>query len=364
MYYPVELQRSLCISDSGFQSERSLEQAWFALLPGTTIITSTGDHLTLINHGILNRNEGPDVLNARLLIHGSIQQGNVEFHLKAEDWFYHGHQHNPKYDHILLHVLGNQSNGIALLPGCVAILEVPQSKKPDCTLRNAVGDPGKVLSNFAQIRWSELVQSFCKNRNNSNDWRRLLLVSSFKMLGKGGNEDSFVCLANRIDFEIFERFKQSYFKMPWKVLGMRPSHRPKKRVELAEALVHFISKWSDEYWSDPKQYFRTMKTALSDVSGSGIRAELMANVFFPAMAAEAIYEGKFVGLSYWKSEWMVLTLPYSYGKYSKRFSHVLSSKQLKSIKVLQGLKKMDEEFCHPRHCIVCPLKKHDCLDAS
>ena len=158
--------------------------------------------------------------------------------------------------------------------------------------------------------------------------------------------------------------QQFQFQHQWLVFGMRPSQRPQNRVKLAEALIVFISEWSSEYYRYSELFMKNFAEHFSDVSGHGIRTELLTNVFFPALASEAVTAGNYQGLEHWQTALIKLKLPYSYGKFERRFSHVLSSKQLKSVPVLQGLKHMDSEFCKPRHCTVCPLKNHGNLDAS
>lgn len=319
----------------------------------------------MIHHGKLNRNEGPDALNARLLVDGSIQEGDIEFHLKAEDWFHHGHHQNPRYEKVILHVLGEESKAVSTLPGKKIILEVHSSEDDACSLRNAVENPERVLKNFANTRWSYRVQFYCKKQNRGNEWRRILLDSSFRILGKGGNENAFVKIADSIDVTTGSKLdRQLYSQLQWNVLGMRPHHRPKNRVRLAEGLIFFISEWSSEYYRNPEIFIKKFARYFTEVSGQGIRTELLTNVFFPAMGSEAVTAGNYSYLNHWKTEWMGLKLPVSYGKFERRFAHVLSEHQLKSVAILQGLKQMDLEFCTPRHCTVCPLKNHGCLDEN
>ena len=48
---------------------------------------------------------GPDFRDALLLVEGSgLVQGDVEIHLRQRDWNAHGHQHDPNYNGVALHV--------------------------------------------------------------------------------------------------------------------------------------------------------------------------------------------------------------------------------------------------------------------
>jgi hypothetical protein len=69
------------------------------------IRTESGDQLTILHPGEQNSDSGPDFFNARLRIGGTTWAGNVEIHLQASDWYKHGHQNDPAYDHAILHVV-------------------------------------------------------------------------------------------------------------------------------------------------------------------------------------------------------------------------------------------------------------------
>lgn len=67
--------------------------------------TKDGKKITVLKPGIRNLFEGPDFLNARLKIKDIVWNGQVEFHLKSSDWNLHGHQFDPRYNNVILHVV-------------------------------------------------------------------------------------------------------------------------------------------------------------------------------------------------------------------------------------------------------------------
>lgn len=74
----------------------------YRLLP-PRLKTVDGQRLRVVNPGVLNRDSGPDFSGARITIDDQDWAGNVEVHVKASDWFAHGHDKDPAYDSVILH---------------------------------------------------------------------------------------------------------------------------------------------------------------------------------------------------------------------------------------------------------------------
>lgn len=59
----------------------------------------------IISQGLLNTNQGPDFLHAKLLINNVTWAGTIELHLKTSDWQKHGHTNDEHYNNVILHVV-------------------------------------------------------------------------------------------------------------------------------------------------------------------------------------------------------------------------------------------------------------------
>lgn len=67
--------------------------------------TTDGRPLRLINIGFAHQDAGPDFKQAVIRIGSITWVGDVEIHVRTSDWLKHGHQHDEKYQSVILHVV-------------------------------------------------------------------------------------------------------------------------------------------------------------------------------------------------------------------------------------------------------------------
>lgn len=63
------------------------------------------ESVQIISQGLVNTNQGPDFLHAKLLINNVTWVGTIELHLKTSDWHKHGHTNDEHYNNVILHVV-------------------------------------------------------------------------------------------------------------------------------------------------------------------------------------------------------------------------------------------------------------------
>ena len=88
-----------------FIPEAFLIYLWEQRLTSNKLTTSAGIPLSVIHPGWRNRDSGPDFFNGRIKIGKTIWAGNIEVHVLASDWFRHGHDKDPAYENVILHVV-------------------------------------------------------------------------------------------------------------------------------------------------------------------------------------------------------------------------------------------------------------------
>ena len=116
-------------------SEKDLCDAWESGAGhrrGQRLRTVTGSTVDVIRAGIRNSGDGPDFLGAVIAIesHGlprRIIRGDVEMHLRATDWFAHGHETNPAFASVVLHVVEDAQEMVEIAGA--PVLEVGHSTR-------------------------------------------------------------------------------------------------------------------------------------------------------------------------------------------------------------------------------------------
>ena len=86
-------------------NEQFLSYLWKNRLFSVDLKTAAGESLSILHPGDQNCDSGPDFFNARVRIGNTMWAGNVEIHVRASDWYRHGHQDDHAYDNTILHVV-------------------------------------------------------------------------------------------------------------------------------------------------------------------------------------------------------------------------------------------------------------------
>lgn len=76
--------------------------------------TTTGERVYIKRLGKLNTHQGPDFLDASVMIDEQVWAGSVEMHLSSAEWYAHGHHTDEKYNNVVLHVV-RESTGQVIL---------------------------------------------------------------------------------------------------------------------------------------------------------------------------------------------------------------------------------------------------------
>jgi hypothetical protein len=86
--------------------ERLLQYIWrFQLYNSNYLFSVCGQPISIFYPGILNKDQGPDFLNADVAIGKIRWAGHVELHVLSSDWKKHQHDLDANYNNVVLHVV-------------------------------------------------------------------------------------------------------------------------------------------------------------------------------------------------------------------------------------------------------------------
>lgn len=87
--------------------ERLVQAIWYDQRLHTGELRTTAGHPVRVHFaGWWNLEAGPDFHSATIQIgDGPEVTGDVEIHLRGNDWFHHGHDNDPRYNNVILHVV-------------------------------------------------------------------------------------------------------------------------------------------------------------------------------------------------------------------------------------------------------------------
>lgn len=189
--------------------------------------TDTDLPIHLISVGQANLNSGPDFFNVLIEIGDQKWAGNVEIHLRSSDWYTHGHETDPRYDNVILHVVWENDAQVYRRDHST----IPTLVLKDLVSADLIGRYEQLLNStkhfincekdfseveeFVKLHWLERLYFERLDRKTSNisallkhtaqDWEAVLYGMLFKYFGVKENEEAFENLYRSIDYSIVRK---------------------------------------------------------------------------------------------------------------------------------------------------------------
>ena len=217
-------------------TEKFFHYLWqFQFYNKSDLRTTKGEEITIIFPGTLNTNQGPDFKEARIKIGNTLLAGAVELHLNASDWQKHGHENDPNYKPVILHVVFQNDVPESHLPVLELQPRIPQMllEKYASLMEGASFIPCAAsiasVSDIVWLSWKErlvaerltrkadLVFNILKETNGHWEetfWR--LLARNF---GTKVNGEAFEKIAGHIPINMLARHKSSIHQIEALLLG-------------------------------------------------------------------------------------------------------------------------------------------------
>lgn len=212
--------------------EKLYQYLWKTGIPGYEFKDVDGTDIQVLDPGTHNHDAGPDFFNSRLRINGVDWIGNVEIHVKASDWFRHGHQDDPAYENVILHVVGvsdkriNRPDG-SLIPQVVltfpekffhTYLSLSEENSPMRCASLLPSLPGINKSDWLESLSVERMQQKAEKvkeilNYTDGDWEQTCFVMLARGLGFGLNGDPFELLGKSVPLRILHHHSDNPFQL-------------------------------------------------------------------------------------------------------------------------------------------------------
>lgn len=215
---------------------------------------------------------GPDFQNAVVRMDGERTSGNVELHRKPSDWRAHGHDTDPAYDDVMLHVVAQADSPGPNVPTVELSRAEPAGMAEPPLMaqlaRASTGDMRQMLVRSGMARFRERMQAFARSIKGIGA-EQALHEAVFDALGYAENRSPFGWLARAVSAAALEQLadglpaeeRQAAFERvlleasglddgtqsstrerpAWKTAGVRPVNHPRRRVFGAAALLARVS---------------------------------------------------------------------------------------------------------------------------
>ncbi|MGB5500000.1 MAG: DUF2851 family protein [Maribacter sp.] len=207
------------------------------------MVTTNNESLIIIDVGLHNQQAGPDFFNAKINIDGQLWAGNVEVHINSSDWYAHHHEEDINYENVILHVVWKDDMVIyrkdntriptlelcqyipeALLNNYQALFDKSRTNFINCENEISGIDEFKVNNWLNRLYIERLEQ---KNilinellESSKNDLESVLYILLLKNFGLKINGESFLSLANALDFHIVRKLQQNPTKIESILFGL------------------------------------------------------------------------------------------------------------------------------------------------
>jgi hypothetical protein len=219
----------------------------------TSLKTVCGKTVIIKCQGTRNLDQGPDFLNARILIDQTEWAGTIELHTTTREWGRHGHHNDLNYKNVILHVVWKNDQDLFLQSPVLELYNIVDPQLIDKYLTLSQKHLVIPCSSFGLLpeyfieekKWvSELLLNrvFRKSdeiiselKLNQGNWDALIWTILCKNFGYRVNSSSFYYLSKSIPFQLLKKYRDNIFILEALLMGQA-------------GMLH--QNWKDEYPRD------------------------------------------------------------------------------------------------------------------
>lgn len=204
------------------------------------LTTTQGETISVEVPGWRNNFAGPDFKEAKIRINRMQWIGSVEMHVKASDWYRHGHQDDPNFANVVLHVVWEADRQVMRQDGTpIPTLALQDLVKPELLRRyeRMLESPEKIpchssLKKVKAITRLSMVERVVVSRvqdkaaifnqllaGNKQDWEETAYQWLVKGFGFKANADNMLNLAQSLPLKVLQKRRNQLMQVEALLFG-------------------------------------------------------------------------------------------------------------------------------------------------
>jgi len=200
------------------------------------LTTTCGKRIFIKNRGLRNFDQGPDFINARIVLDKTEWAGNIELHLTTKEWIHHGHSQDLNYKNVILHVVWKNNDSLFIQSPVLELQHVidnnflttyqilmqnhsmiPCTSVGGCSINQEIKD---WIDDLGLSRLIEKSDGLIHDLNQlKGNWEELIWRTISRNFGHRVNAEGFYLLAKSIPFYLIKKYKQHLFDVEALLMG-------------------------------------------------------------------------------------------------------------------------------------------------
>ena len=234
--YPRTIFALLPFANQLKMNERLLQFIWqFQYFNKNELTTADGEPVQVVHAGIFNSNQGPDFLNARLIIGAATWAGSVEVHSKTSDWNRHRHHEDGNYSNVILHVVWQNDasqNNIPVVELKDRVAKILLQRYEDLMHSTSFIPCEKNIAGIRDIIWNSWKERLLSERllrksgvamtylkQNNYHWEETFWWLLARNFGMKVNGEAFESIARSLPLNILARHKNQIHQIEALLFG-------------------------------------------------------------------------------------------------------------------------------------------------
>jgi hypothetical protein len=234
-------------------NEKLLQFIWqFQYFRNTSLQTTAGEEIVILQQGRLNKDQGPDFTDAKIKVGDTVFAGTVELHIKTSDWKKHRHELDDKYNNVILHVVfendGEVNNipVVELQPLIPSVLLERYSRLMHSPAFIPCDASIKEVTPIVWLSWKErlLVERLTRKskmilsllEETNSHWEETFWWLLARNFGMKVNSDAFEAIARTIPVNVLAKHKSQHIQLEALLFGQSNLLSPRYEEEYPKLL--------------------------------------------------------------------------------------------------------------------------------